>query len=113
MVFSIINVFTEDIFSSAKTKQTYLFQWMFLCKRVFHFKFINQYTRPLKFLPVMFGSHPVDTLHISSPQSHKPWHLCPYVGYGQLDVQFIPLYPGLHARIHNYIQENYSKKNFN
>lgn len=76
---------------------------MFLCKRVFYFKFINQYTGELKFLPVR--SHPVDTLHISSPQSHRPWHLCPYVGYGQIVVQFSPEYPALHAGIHNYIQK--------
>lgn len=67
----------------------------------FHFK----YTRPLKFLPVIFGSQPVDTLHVSSSQSHKPWHPCPYVGYGQLVVQFFPMYPGLHAGTHDYIQE--------
>lgn len=57
----------------------------------------------------MFGSHPVDTLHLSSSQSQKPWHPCPYVGYGQLDVQFFPMYPGPHAGIHNYMHENYSK----
>lgn len=57
----------------------------------------------------MFGSHPVDTSHLSSTQSHLPWHPCPYVGYGQLVVQFIPIYPGIHAETHNHIQENYRK----
>lgn len=53
------------------------------------------------FPPVVICVHPVDTLHMSSSQSHKPWQLCPYVGYGQAAVQFIPLYPGIHAELKN------------
>lgn len=72
----------------------------FLYKSVIYIKFINIFTRQTKFLPVDIGSHPVDTSHIPSSQSKTPWHLCPYKGYVQLIVQFIPTYPGIHAGIH-------------
>lgn len=100
MVFSIIVVSTVFL---QLTQNKKLF-WIFLCKKntVFYFTLINQYTRQSKFLPVVNCSHPVYTLHMSSSQSHKPLHPCPYEGYVQLIVQFIPVYPGVHAGINFY-----------
>lgn len=44
---------------------------------------------------------PVDTSHDSLLQIQVSWHFIPYVGYGHLDAQFIPIYPGTQSILSN------------